>query len=100
MEEGMPRDLHDAFGREIWDYYTSGDGYEIVERDDGFFGLSSGPKAYFSPYDDWSDSEKASFQYVRGRVEELVGILEGTGWHATDFIDGPEGIYIAIIDKG
>ncbi len=242
----MPKDLQAAYGHQMWDYYTGGDGYEIVERDDGFFGLSSGPKSYFSSYDEWSDFEKESFQYVRGRVldvgcgagrhslylqergfdvvgidisplaievcksrglrnahvasitqisrqlgtfdtivmfgnnlsllgntrratwllrrfhtltssqgrivgqtrdpyqtenpehleyhklnrergrmpgqvrlrirykkyvtpwfdylflsqEELVGILEGTGWHATDTIDGPEGIYVAIIDKG
>lgn len=62
----------DAFGHMIEDFHN-GDttGTEIVERDDGYFDASGGPKAYFTEYRDWLSHEKAAMKYVRGRVLDI-----------------------------
>ncbi len=75
----MLKDWQDAFGHEIYDYFKGKGGYEIVERDDGFFSVSSGPKLYFLEYEEWPESEKEAIKYVRGRVLD-VGC--GAGRHA------------------
>jgi SAM-dependent methyltransferase len=61
----------DAYGRAIWAYYKRGGGFEIVERDDGYFGVSSGPKFYFSEFEDWPDHEKKAMEFVKGRVLDI-----------------------------
>jgi len=75
----MLKDWQDAFGHEIQDYFTGKGGYEIVERDDGFFSVSPGPKLYFLEHEDWPESEKEAMKYVRGRVLD-VGC--GAGRHS------------------
>ena len=69
----------DAFGREIYDYYKHGTGCEIVERDDGFIDISSGPAAYFTEYKDWGPHLRKAIGYARGRVLD-VGC--GAGRHS------------------
>jgi predicted lipoprotein with Yx(FWY)xxD motif len=54
----MLKDWQDAFGHEIYDYFKEKGGYEIIERDDGFFSLSTGPKLYFLEHDEWPKSEQ------------------------------------------
>ncbi len=61
----------DAFGQEIFDYFQTGEAIEIVERDDGFLGTSSGPPAYFSHYPDWSPHLQQAMTHVRGRVLDV-----------------------------
>lgn len=61
----------DAYGQEIWAYYEGRDSFEIVERDDGYFDVSSGPKIYFSEYEDWSLREKRAMEFVKGRVLDI-----------------------------
>ena len=62
----------DAYGQEIWSFYKTGKGSEIVERDDGFIDTSVyGPSAYFKDYKDWSDLEKKAIRYARGRVLDV-----------------------------
>ena len=75
----MLKDYEDAFGHEIYDYFHEKGGYEIVERDDGFFGTSAGPKHYFMDYEEWPESEKEAMRYVRGRALD-VGC--GAGRHS------------------
>jgi SAM-dependent methyltransferase len=53
--------------------------YEIVERDDGFIGLSRGPARYFSPYREWPAYEQEALRHVRGRV---VDVGCGAGRHS------------------
>lgn len=56
----------------MYDYLTGiKDVSEIVERDDGFFGVSTGAKYYFAEYRSWHDREKKAMQYVRGRVLDV-----------------------------
>lgn len=68
---GLP-ELQDAFGQELYAYFTGeSDAPEIVERDDGWIDISSGPHAYFSDYKDWSPMEKRASRHVRGRVLDI-----------------------------
>jgi len=69
----------DAFGQEIWAYHKGRDSFEIIERDDGFFDASSGPKMYFSEYENWPAHEKKAMEFVKGRVLD-VGC--GAGRHS------------------
>lgn len=73
------KDWQDAFGHEIHDYSEGKGGYEIIERDDGFFSLSPGPKLYFLEHEAWPDCEKEAIKYARGRVLD-VGC--GAGRHS------------------
>jgi len=62
----------DAYGHQMYDYLKGiRDVSEIVERNDGFFGVSTGAKYYFAEYRDWHDREKKAMQYVRGRVLDV-----------------------------
>jgi len=61
----------DAYGHEVWDYYKKKSGYEIIERDDGYIHASSGPKAYFAPYEEWHRIEKESLEFAKGRVLDV-----------------------------
>ena len=62
----------DAYGRQVFGYLKGRtDVSEIVERDDGFFGVSAGARYYFAGYEDWHDREKKAIRYVRGRVLDI-----------------------------
>ena len=67
----MLKDSQDATGHGIYDCLNQKGGYEIVERDDGFFGVSAGPKSYLSNYDDWSEYEQQAIKHVRGKVLDI-----------------------------
>lgn len=69
----------DAFGQEIWAYYKGRDSFEIIERDDGYFDASTGPKMYFSEYENWSLQEKRAMEFVKGRV---IDVGCGAGRHS------------------
>ena len=76
----MLTDTQDAYGHMLWDYFHGRkDAVEIVERDDGLIGQSTGAPTYFSTYDQWHDLDKAAMDCVRGRVLD-VGC--GAGRHA------------------
>lgn len=61
----------DAYGQEIWNYFKNKNGYEIVERDDGYIDISSGPEAYFSDYADWSEHQRKAMNLVKGNVLDI-----------------------------
>lgn len=61
----------DAYGREIYDYFKSKDGFEMVEREDGYFDLSSGPSVYFCEYKDWLPFERKAIRFATGRVIDI-----------------------------
>jgi len=66
------KEHQDAYGHEVYDYhYKRRDAYEIVERDDGFFDVSGGPKAYLSEYEEWPSHEKEAMNYVTGKVLDI-----------------------------
>jgi SAM-dependent methyltransferase len=68
----------DAYGQEMWAYYSGRKSFEILERDDGYFDVAS-PKIYFSSYSDWSSHEKKAMRFVKGRILD-VGC--GAGRHS------------------
>lgn len=61
----------DAYGAAMWDYFRGQGGYEIVERDDGFFGPSSGPASYVAEYKDWPAHQKQAIGLARGRILDI-----------------------------
>jgi SAM-dependent methyltransferase len=61
----------DAYGHAVFDYLRGMGGFEIVERDDGYFGPSGGPWAYLSEYKDWSPDQRKAMRYVRGKVLDI-----------------------------
>ena len=61
----------DAYGQEVWAYIKKKEGFEIVERDDGYFSISSGPKTYFYDYKNWSDREKKAMKFVKGKILDV-----------------------------
>lgn len=61
----------DAYGQEIWAYFRGENVVEIVERDDGYVNVSSGPRTYFAGYRDWASHERRALRYVRGRVLDI-----------------------------
>ncbi len=74
----------DAYGREIHDHYHGKGGYEIVERDDGYVDVSSGPEMYFTTHKDWGPHLRKAVAYAHGRVLD-VGC--GAGRHSLYFQD-------------
>ncbi len=75
----MLKNHQDAHGHAFMDYLKGKGGFEIVERDDGYFDVSGGPHLYFSEYDEWTEREKEAMKYVRGKV---LDIGCGAGRHA------------------
>lgn len=67
-------DHEDAYGHELTDYLERGEGFEIIEREDGFFDVSSGPGCYFMQFDEWPEIEKNAINFARGKVLDI-----GTG---------------------
>lgn len=67
----MRKPHEDAYGQMMLDYLRDGSGYEIVEHDDGFFGIGAGPRLYFADYDAWRQTERDAMDYVRGRVLDV-----------------------------
>jgi len=61
----------DAFGQGVYNFYQGEPYVEIVERDDGFLGVSAGPLVYFAPVDEWSSNKKAVLPLIRGRVLDV-----------------------------
>ena len=73
------QDQQDAFGHMMYDHLHGLDAYEIIERDDGFFSTSMGPRLYFAAYDEWMNVEKEAIHFAKGRV---LDIGCGAGRHA------------------
>lgn len=63
--------MEDAYGQELWAHYNGKRGFEVVERDDGYFDVSFGPELYFSNYEQWSGMEKEAVKFVKGRVLDI-----------------------------
>lgn len=74
----MRKPEEDAFGQALFAHYHKKNGYEIVERDDGY--VDATPcEAYFTEYSDWDSIEKDALLHVSGRV---LDIGCGAGRHA------------------
>ena len=70
----------DAYGQALLAHYQGKPSFEIVERDDGYFDVSSyGTRTYFSEYSDWMLIEQQAMTFVQGTV---LDIGCGAGRHA------------------
>ena len=69
----------DAYGQAIYDVYKGKYGYEVFERDDGYFGVVGGPQTYFQEYKHWPLHQKEAVEHANGRV---LDIGCGAGRHA------------------
>ena len=67
----MLKDSEDAYGHEIFDYFSFKRGYEIIERDDGYFYPSTDSSKYFLMYNQWPSIHKEAMKYVEGRVLDI-----------------------------
>lgn len=67
----MKKDMFDAYGQAMYDYWKHGGGAEIVERDDGYIEHSAGQKAYFTTYNEWGEHYKKALEHAAGRVLDI-----------------------------
>jgi SAM-dependent methyltransferase len=63
--------LWDAYGRAVLDYLEKGQGFEIIEREDGFISPSGGPPNYFAEYADWPEHQQRAMAFVKGRALDI-----------------------------
>ncbi len=84
----------DAYGQEVWAHLNGKESYEVVERDDGFIGLSSGAHAYFAEFKDWPRHQKQGIKFAKGRVLDV-----GTGAGRVAFYLQKRGHKVTAIDN-
>src|ERR1035438_4974271 len=70
-ENDMLTEQQDAYGRIVWDHLHGKPSAEIIERDDGWFGMSGGAPNYFAEFKDWPRHQQVAMQFVRGRVLDV-----------------------------
>jgi hypothetical protein len=61
----------DGYGRLIYDHHRGLPTAEVIERDDGWFGVSPGAPAYFASFEEWPPHERQATRYARGRVLDI-----------------------------
>jgi len=70
-EARMPSRDSDAYGRVVCDHHRGRPAAEIVERDDGWIGVSAGARAYFAPYEKWPLHQRRAIRLARGRALDV-----------------------------
>jgi SAM-dependent methyltransferase len=63
--------MEDAYGQEVWSHFNGKKSFEIVEREDGYFDVSSGAPTYFSEYENWPGHYKTAIEFAKGRVLDI-----------------------------
>jgi SAM-dependent methyltransferase len=61
----------DALGAMLRDYRETGAGRELIERDDGWLGVSAGGEFYFADYEAWPEPDRRALDRVEGRVLDV-----------------------------
>lgn len=61
----------DAYGQEVWAFLQGKESYEVVEREDGFIGLSEGAPFYFTDFKQWPAIEKEAIKWAKGKVLDI-----------------------------
>ena len=95
LPHNIPSDK-DAYGHAMYDWYMSKGrrGNEVIEREDGWIGVSSGPEIYFTEYAEWPSYLRHAVNFATGRV---LDIGAGAGRHAL-YLQG-KGLEVTAIDN-
>jgi len=65
-------DEQDAFGHAVWDHCHGTKAFEIIERSDGHFAISSGPGAYLAEAAFWGPQDREVLErHAHGRVLDI-----------------------------
>ena len=83
----------DAYGQALVDHYEGRQAWEILERDDGWFGTARGPDRYFEPYPEWPARLRDAADRAEGRVLDV-----GSGAGRAMAHLGPKGLETLGID--
>ena len=93
---------NDAYGQENLAHLLGRESFEVVERDDGFVGLSGGPRTYFSKYRAWPLIEKKAIKFAKGRILDVgcgagrVSLfLQQKGFDATGIDNSPTAVEVS-----
>ena len=96
------KDSEDAYGHALLDHFENGGGFEIIEREDGYVDLSSGPSNYFLPFDEWPTIEKTAMEYAHGNILDIgLGAgrvclhLQEEGHQCTGIDNSPNAVKVA-----
>ena len=66
-------DEQDAFGHAVRDHYDGTNAFEIIERSDGHFAISSGPAAYPAEPAFWGPHvREVRERHAHGRVLDIM----------------------------
>jgi len=71
MDDGATPETGDALGAMLRDYRETGEGVEVIERDDGWIGVSAGGEFYFADYEEWPEPDRRALDRVEGRVLDV-----------------------------
>ncbi len=63
--------MEDTYGQEVWHHFNGKRSFEIVEREDGYFDVSSGAPTYFSTYEQWGEHIKQGIEFAKGTVLDI-----------------------------
>ncbi len=95
------KSFQDAYGQEVWSHFKGERNFEIIEREDGYFDVSSGAPAYFAEYEDWPEHHKKVMKSVRGKVLDIgcgagrhAIYLQGRGFDVTGIDSSPLAIKV------
>ena len=70
--------MKDAYGQEIWAHFNGKAAFELIERDDGYVDLSSGPGSYFTAYEEWPEYQRRAIDRAKGGCWTLAVARAGT----------------------
>lgn len=85
---------NDAFGHALYDFMKGEIVRDIIERDDGFITVPTGPEIYFADYESWQPADQLALKYAFGKV---LDIGCGAGRHALYLQN--EGLSVVGIDS-
>ncbi len=63
----------DAYGQQLWAYFNGQVAGEIIEREDGFIDVTSGPVNYFAEHEQWTEMQKEAVKLARGKTLDIGG---------------------------
>lgn len=74
----------DAWGHALLNYHLTGEGFEVIERDDGYIESNAlAETIYFAGFDEWPSHERRALMHATGRVLDAgCGAGRVAGWLA------------------